>query len=63
MAKICTTHHLVDVMDALHPDSAATPSYAQSSNRLDYALISTNLLDYLHGAGSAHYHAYYLSNH
>jgi hypothetical protein len=54
---------LVDVMDVLHPDDAHIPSYAHSSNHLDYALISHDLLSTVSGASLNHYHDFYPSDH
>jgi hypothetical protein len=61
MSKICTTHALVDVMDILHPDDSHIPSYARGSTRLDYALVSQDLLPHLASAGLNHYHDFYPS--
>jgi hypothetical protein len=63
MAKICTTHALVDVMDILHPDDSHISSYARGSTRLNYALVSQDLLPHLAGAGLNHYHDFYPSDH
>jgi hypothetical protein len=63
MANICTTHSLVDVMDILHPDASHISSYARGSTRLDYTLISQDLLPHLTGAGLNHYHDFYPSDH
>jgi hypothetical protein len=63
MANICHSYKLLDVMDTLHPDDAEIPSYARSSNRLDYGFVSTDLAPYLEGAGLLHYHEFYPSDH
>jgi hypothetical protein len=42
MASVFSEFNLMDTMDTVHPDEAYIPSYAQSSNRLDYALVSAD---------------------
>jgi hypothetical protein len=63
MAKSCGDFHLVDVMDTLHPDDASIPSYSRGSSRLDYALVSSDLLPSVASAGLNHYHEFYPSDH
>jgi hypothetical protein len=50
-------------MDLLHPEQASIPSYARSSNRLDYALLTQDLLPYVDHACLYHYHEFYPSDH
>jgi hypothetical protein len=63
MASVCCELHLVDTMDTVHPDKVFIPSYARSSNRLDYACISEDLLPELMEVGLLHYHDFYPSDH
>jgi hypothetical protein len=63
MASVCSEFDLVDTMDTVHPDEAATPSYARSSNRLDYILLSLDLLPSLMDVGLGYYHDFYPSDH
>jgi hypothetical protein len=63
MAAVYSSNDLVNVMNVLHPDDYSIPSYARSSNRLDYALVSHNLVPYIAGAGLNHYHEFYPSDH
>jgi hypothetical protein len=63
MAAVCSSNDLVNVMDVRHPDDRFIPSYARSSNRLDYALVSNDLVPYIAGAGLNHYHEFYPTNH
>jgi hypothetical protein len=46
-----------------HPESSHIPSYARGTNRLDYALVSTEFLPQVTAAGLNHYHEYYPSDH
>jgi hypothetical protein len=50
-------------MDTLHPVQASIPSYARSSNHLEYALLTQDLLPYVDHAGLNHYHEFYPSDH
>jgi hypothetical protein len=50
-------------MDHLHPEDSNIPSYAQSSNRLDYAIVSNSLLQDISTTGLNHYHEFYPSDH
>jgi hypothetical protein len=63
MASVCYDFNLVDTMDTVHPDAAHIPSYARSSNRLDYACVSADLLTDLVAVGLLHYHDFYPSDH
>jgi hypothetical protein len=63
MAHICYTHNLLDILDHQHPDAAHIPSYARSANRLDYAILSRNLVNFVTTSGLNHYHAFYPSDH
>jgi exonuclease III len=63
MASLCGKFGLVDVLDTLHPEHSHIPSYARSSNRLDYALMSQDLLTSVDHAGLNHYHEFYPSDH
>jgi hypothetical protein len=63
MAAACSKFGLVDVMDSLHPEDAHMPSYARSKNRLDYALVSKDLLPDVTHSGLQHYHEFYPSDH
>jgi hypothetical protein len=44
LASVCAAYDLVDVMDYIHPEDSDIPSYARSSNRLDYVIVSNTLL-------------------
>jgi hypothetical protein len=50
-------------MDLLHPAQASIPPYARSSNRLDYALVTQDLIPYVDHAGLNHYHEFSPSDH
>jgi hypothetical protein len=63
MASRYSSHDLVDTMYILYPDAADIPSYARSAKRLDYALISSDLVDFIAGAGFNNYHEFYPSDH
>jgi hypothetical protein len=63
LTSLCGRYDLVDVMDLLHPAQASIPSYARSSNRLDYALLTQALIPYVDHAGLNHYHEFYPSDH
>jgi hypothetical protein len=63
MASVCSSFDLGDAMDTVHPDEAHVPSYARSSNRLDYVLISSDLLPEVWDVGLNHYHDFYPSDH
>jgi hypothetical protein len=63
MASVCCAFNLVDTMDTVHPDESHVPSYARSSNRLDYACLSADLLPDLLAVGLLHYHDFYPSDH
>jgi hypothetical protein len=63
LASLCGKYDLVDVMDLLHPNQASIPSYARSANRLDYVLLTQDLLPYVDHAGLNHYHEFYPSDH
>jgi hypothetical protein len=62
MTSLCGKYDLVDVLDTLHPDQSNIPSYARSSNRLDYALLSQDLILYVDKAGLNYYHNFYPSD-
>jgi hypothetical protein len=53
----------MDILDHRHPDDAHIPSYARSSKRLDYALVSPDLVDHITSSGLNHYHQLYPSDH
>jgi hypothetical protein len=55
-ASVCCEFNFVDTMDTVHPDESHVPSYVRSSNRLDYACLSTDLLPDLLEVGLLHYH-------
>jgi hypothetical protein len=63
MAHICSKYNLLDILDHRHPDDAHIPSYARSANRLDYAIVSRNLVQYITASGLHHYHYFYPSTH
>jgi hypothetical protein len=63
MASVCSSFDLVDAMNTVHPDEAHVPSYARSSNRLDYVLLSSDSLPELEAVGLNHYHDFYPSDH
>jgi hypothetical protein len=43
-ASLCGAYSLVDIMDSLHPDQSLVSSYACGSTRLDYILVTPDLL-------------------
>jgi hypothetical protein len=45
MARIATTHELVDILFQQNPLKQEPPIYARGPNRIDYALISADLVD------------------
>jgi hypothetical protein len=61
--SLCGTCSLVDIMDSLHPDQSSVSSYACGSTRLDYILVTPDLLSYVDSAGLNHYHQFYPSDH
>jgi hypothetical protein len=63
MASVCAAYDLVDVMDHLHSEDSDIPSYARSSNRLNYATVSNTLLQDISTAGLNHYHEFYPLDH
>jgi hypothetical protein len=63
MAHICSKYNLLDILDHRHPDDAHIPSYARSDNRLDYAIVSRDLVQYITASGLHHYHHFYPSDH
>jgi hypothetical protein len=63
MAHICNKYNLLDILDHQHSDEAHVPSYAYSNNRLDYAIVSRDLVDYITTSGLNHYHTFYPSDH
>jgi hypothetical protein len=63
MAAACSKFGFVDVMDLLHPKDAHIPSYARSKNRLDYALVSKDLVPEVTHLGLYHYHEFYPLDH
>jgi hypothetical protein len=62
-ASLCGQYALVDIMDSLHPAHASVSSYARGSTRLDYILVTPDLLSYVDTAGLNHYHEFYPSDH
>jgi hypothetical protein len=62
-ASLCGQYALVDILDSLHPTQASVPSYARGSTRLDYILVTPDLLSYVDTAGLNHYHEFYPSDH
>jgi hypothetical protein len=63
MATICSDHDLVDILKLHHPDDSHIPSYARSCNRLDYVLVSQELVPDVTHTGLNHYHEMYPSDH
>jgi hypothetical protein len=50
-------------MDSMHPDQSSVSSYARGSTRLDYILVTTDLLSYADSAGLNHFHKFYPCDH
>jgi hypothetical protein len=65
MAHVCSKFDLIDVMGSLHPkqQESMTLPYARTKHRLDYPLVSHELLPDVTHSGLYHYHKFYPSDH
>eukprot|EP00980_Cylindrotheca_fusiformis_P026507 scaffold16318_cov93-Cylindrotheca_fusiformis.AAC.1 len=63
MASICSRHNLVDAVTARHPHACHTPTYSRGTKRLDYALISPELIPFLHASGLNQFNEVSTSDH
>jgi hypothetical protein len=63
MALACASLDLYDVLDEMHGDSIAIPTYARGSTRLDYTLASHSLQPHIKASGFNLFNAFYHSDH
>jgi len=63
MARIATTHGLVDIMFQGNPDLPDPATHARGSTRIDYALLSLELVDAVEFCGYEPFHSQVQSDH
>eukprot|EP00980_Cylindrotheca_fusiformis_P031801 scaffold26994_cov313-Cylindrotheca_fusiformis.AAC.1 len=63
MASICSRHQLVDAVTSRHPHACNTPTYSRGTKRLDYALLSPDLLPFLQASGLNQFNEVSTSDH
>ncbi len=63
MARIASTHNLVDILFQRNPDLPEPNTYIRGSTRIDFALISPELTDAVSACGYESYHQRIKSDH